>query len=40
VASIVAGACLVTSIVLLLVFPEHPDTMVVGGGDGSMGVRF
>ena len=39
IAAIVAGASLVTSVVLLVIFPDHPDTMVVGGG-GDVGVRF
>jgi hypothetical protein len=38
-ALLVAGPALVVGIVLLIVFPEHPDTMVVGGG-GDVGVRF
>jgi hypothetical protein len=38
-ALLVAGPALVVGIVLLIVFPEHPDTMVVGGG-GDIGVRF
>jgi hypothetical protein len=38
-AAIVAGASLVVGIVLLVVFPEHSDTMVIGGG-GDVGVRF
>jgi hypothetical protein len=40
-AGIVAAGCLLTSIVLFIVFPEHPDTLVVGGGgDAGVGVRF
>jgi hypothetical protein len=40
--AIAAGASLVTSIILLIVFPEHPDTMLVGGsgGDAAVLVRF
>jgi hypothetical protein len=40
--AIAAGASLVTSIILLMVFPEHPDTMLVGGsgGDAAVLVRF
>jgi hypothetical protein len=38
-AAIVAGASLVVGIVLLVVFPEPSDTMVIGGG-GDVGVRF
>jgi len=38
-AAIVAGASLVVGIVLLVVFPERSDTMVIGGG-GDVGVRF
>jgi hypothetical protein len=38
-ALIVAGPALVVGIVLLIVFPEHPDTMVVGSG-GDVGVKF
>jgi hypothetical protein len=38
-AAIVAGASLVVGIVLLVVFPERSDTMVIGSG-GDVGVRF
>ncbi len=34
-ALIISGASLVVGIVLLLVFPEHPDTLVVGGSGGD-----
>ncbi len=37
---IVAGAALVTSIVLLIVFPEHPDTVLVGGSGGDLAIHF
>lgn len=37
---IIAGAALVTSIVLLIVFPEHPDTVLVGGSGGDLTVHF
>ena len=40
IAGIVAGASLVTSIILLVVFPEHPDTILVGGSGGDAVVRF
>ena len=36
---IVAGATLVAGIVLLVVFPEYPDTVLSGGG-GDLAVRF
>ena len=38
-AAIVSGASLVGAVVLFFVFPEHPDTIVVGSG-GDVGVRF
>jgi hypothetical protein len=40
--AIAAGASLVTSIILLIVFPQHPDTMLVGGsgGDAPVLLRF
>jgi hypothetical protein len=38
-ALIVAGGSLVVGVVLLIVFPAHPDTIVIGGG-GDVGVRF
>ena len=38
-AAIIGGVSLVGSIVLLTIFPEHPDTIVIGGG-GDVGVRF
>ncbi|HEX4381716.1 MAG TPA: hypothetical protein VH083_02160 [Myxococcales bacterium] len=38
-ALLVAGPALVVGIVLLIVFPDHPDTMVVGSG-GDVGVKF
>ena len=38
-AAIIAGGSLVASIVLLTLFPEHPDTIVIGSG-GDVGVRF
>ena len=38
-ALLVAGPALVVGIVLLIVFPDHPDTMVVGGS-GDVGVKF
>ncbi|MCA1826322.1 MAG: hypothetical protein ABR567_17110 [Myxococcales bacterium] len=38
-AAIVSGISLVGAIVLLVVFPERSDTVVVGGG-GDVGVRF
>jgi|GEM_PF-1592411 len=34
-ALIISGASLAVGIVLLLVFPEHPDTIVVGGSGGD-----
>ena len=37
-ALIVGGASLVTSIVLLIVFPDHPDTIQVGGSGGDVGL--
>ena len=40
-AGIVAGATLLTSIVLLVIFPEHPDTILVGGSGGDAAtIRF
>jgi len=38
-AAIISGVALVGAIVLLVVFPEHPDTITVGGG-GDIEVRF
>jgi hypothetical protein len=38
-ALIISGASLVAGVVLLVVFPEYPDTILVGGG-GDIGVRF
>jgi flagellar biosynthesis/type III secretory pathway M-ring protein FliF/YscJ len=38
-AAIVSGVALVGAIVLLVVFPEHPDTITVGAG-GDVAVRF
>jgi hypothetical protein len=38
-AAIVGGISLVGAIVLLVVFPEHSETIVIGGG-GDVGVRF
>lgn len=37
---VVAGVSLVASIVLLAVFPEHPDTVLVGGSGGDLTIRF
>jgi hypothetical protein len=37
---IAAGVALVSSIVLLVVFPEHPDTVLVGGSGGDLAVHF
>ena len=41
-AAIISGASLVVGIVLLIIFPEHPETLVVGGsgGDAPGTVRF
>ena len=38
-AAIISGAALIGAIVLFTIFPEHPDTIVIGGG-GDVGVRF
>ncbi len=38
-ALIVSVASLVGGVVLLVIFPEYPDTILVGGG-GDIGVRF
>ena len=38
-AAIISGASLIGAIVLFTIFPEHPDTIVIGGG-GDVGVRF
>lgn len=38
-AAIISGISLVGGIALLIIFPEHPDTIVVGSG-GDVGVRF
>ena len=39
-AGIIAGSSLVVSIVLLIIFPEHPDTIVVGAPVGDVGFKF
>ena len=38
-AAIVSGISLLGAVVLFVVFPEHPDTIVIGSG-GDVGVRF
>ena len=38
-AAIIAGGSLIAAVVLLTIFPEHPDTLVIGGG-GDVGVKF
>lgn len=39
-AAIVSGIGLAVGITLLVLFPEHPETMVIGGSGGDIGVRF
>ena len=39
-ALIVSGASLVVGVALLVIFPEYPDTILVPGGGGDIGVRF
>ncbi len=38
-AAIISGVSLIGAVVLLTIFPEHPDTIVIGSG-GDVGVKF
>jgi hypothetical protein len=39
-ALIVSAASLVVGVTLLVIFPEYPDTVLVSGSGGEIGVRF